>query len=107
MGAPPPAQPVTVSDGQLGQVLYALGELRSDVAVIKTKLEDVPDHEQRIRDLERHQVSNDQLTKWQAQLQDERAKAQIAKSAQLRAMWAAIAAAATAVASLVAAFAHH
>jgi hypothetical protein len=46
----PPA-PVS-SDAMLAQVLLKLGEISTDVAVIKNDLKDLPDHEVRIRSLE-------------------------------------------------------
>ena len=48
-------------DGQLSQVLIGLGELKTSVAVVDTKLtdslKDVSDHESRIRALERFRFS--------------------------------------------------
>lgn len=51
MNMPDPT--TTVDSGSLAQVLIGLGEIKTDLAVVKTKLEAVPDHEQRIRSLER------------------------------------------------------
>ena len=50
---PPPDPTTTVDTGSLAAVLIGLGEIKTDLAVVKTKLEAVPDHEQRIRSLER------------------------------------------------------
>lgn len=48
--SPPVQQP---TDGALSaQILFKLGEISTDVAVIKTEMKDVQDHESRIRVLE-------------------------------------------------------
>jgi hypothetical protein len=41
----------------IGKVYDAISEVRTDVAVIKSKIGDLPDHEQRIRSLERRSWS--------------------------------------------------
>lgn len=51
MTAPLPTQPI---EGSIGpQILITLGQIQTDIAVIKNDLKDLPDHEQRIRALER------------------------------------------------------
>lgn len=42
-----------ITDGASGQILMKLGEIGADVAVMKTRLEVIPDHENRIRSLEK------------------------------------------------------
>lgn len=48
-----PAAPAVPAEGMLAQILVKQGEMGEKLAVISTKLDDLPDHEQRIRALER------------------------------------------------------
>ena len=45
--------PNTGEDGTLAQILIKLGELGTQVAVLGEKMNDLPDHESRLRYLER------------------------------------------------------
>lgn len=47
----------TLEDGPISQVLLKLGEMGTDIAVIKEKMTVISDHEFRIRSLERWKYS--------------------------------------------------
>lgn len=53
MGTPVPPDGLTTDSGIMGQVLIKQGEIIAQLAVITVRLEAVPDHESRIRSLER------------------------------------------------------
>lgn len=51
------SEPVPPHDGILAQILLKQGEMGTQLAVIASKLDSIPDHETRIRNLERWKYS--------------------------------------------------
>ena len=59
MTLPPPER-----DGLVGQVLIELGKISTQIAVMAKQMEAIPDHENRIRVLEKkNQITQDQFKK--------------------------------------------
>lgn len=92
---------------QLGQLQYAMGELRADIKVILTRLEQVPDHEDRLRVVERNQVSGTQVDQWKAQMALHQSQAQTAQANARKAMWTTIGLAVVTLSSIIGLLLHH